>query len=756
MTMKKYLMALLIALALLPAMASNNVAPWGWAVCSDEAGTAYTLSGGNFTDATTKTLTASGGGQSDDAQIKQAIAQYDIIILDGANGDFTIEQVMKLAAKNKTIIGINNARLCTKFYLTDEDIAYLKAQNLEGLSSTDQYTGTLPDGTERTCDKRAFFTMKAMMELQYQKTGVYSLPNKSGIFSIEPSSENIIIRNLSLIGPGAVDIDGADLITNQGTHVWIDHCTFVDAQDGALDSKKCDWSTYTYNHFYYTSRSYSHAYTCGCGWADGTMTLHLTFAGNIWGEGCMRRLPQCDDCYVHLVNNYLNCPGNDAGMTIQKSCNALVEGNYAATGVTDPLTDNGTGSNVMSKDNSFGNSQIGSVVTVPYQYTKMAVADVPATLTGAEGAGATLGNDATYILSTIPVATRAETVYVITADDGHVTSGGVINEVAGITLTFDPNITDWTISGKGSDAQTVDGVELTGKCAQSADTNGAPILLTTKKAGTLTIFFGSAIATNKSVNMTEEDNGLTGSVLSTGATIANGKKPATEIAAWDGIVYELEANKSYKFFIGGTKWRLAAFRYVCSSPATVTATIGVTGWATFTSDKALDFSGVTGLKAYIVTGYTGSAVSLTQMTGTIPANTPLLLEGVTTGVPVAASSSTDVSANLLKAGTGVAVSAESGKTKYVLSSKDGVAVFKKINGTAAVVPVGKAYLEFDGIVSAPQLVFGYNGSTGISTTLNNNEEIKNNNVFDMQGRQIVNGKLQKGLYIVKGKKYVIK
>ncbi len=410
MTMKKTILSLLGAIALLPAMAGdNNVAPWGWATCSDEAGTAYTMSGGNFTDARTVTLTALGGGQTDDDQIKKAIGTNDIIIFDGSKGDFTIGETMKLAStKNKTLIGINNARLCTKFYLTDADNAYLKEQNLDGLSSTDQYTGTLPDGTTLTCDKRAFFTKKAMMELQYQKTGTYSLPNKAGIFHIETSSENIIIRNLSLIGPGAVDIDGADLITNQGRHIWIDHCTFADSQDGALDSKVCDWSTYTFNHFYYTSRSYSHAYTCGCGWAEGTMILHLTFASNIWGEGCVRRLPQCGDCYVHLVNNYHNCPGNSAGITINENCKALVENNFAAAGVNNALTGGGSGRNITVRGNNFNYSNLGSEVTVPYQYTKIAAADVPANLTGTEGAGATLGNDATAILSTIPTEAREE------------------------------------------------------------------------------------------------------------------------------------------------------------------------------------------------------------------------------------------------------------------------------------------------------------------------------------------------------------
>ena len=190
--MKKLFLTLLSAVVLMPAMASNNVAPWGWATCSDESGTAFTLSGGCFTDAKTTTLTALGGGQTDDNQIKLAISQNDIIIFDGSNGDFILNEYVSIGSKNKTLIGINDARLCTKFYLTADDINYLKQQNLEGLSSTKQYTGTLPDGTEITCDERAFFTKKAMMELQYQKTGVYSLPNKSGIFLIESAAENII------------------------------------------------------------------------------------------------------------------------------------------------------------------------------------------------------------------------------------------------------------------------------------------------------------------------------------------------------------------------------------------------------------------------------------------------------------------------------------------------------------------------------------------------------------------------------------
>jgi pectate lyase len=544
--MKKILMIILSAIVIVPAMANNNVAPWGWATCSDETGTAYILNGGNFSNSSTITLTALGDGKTDDAQIKQAIAKNDIIIFDGSNGDFTIGETMKLSStKNKTIIGINNARLCTKFYLTADDIAYLKAQGLEGLSSTNQHTGTLPDGTIVTCDERAFFTKKAIMELQYQKTGSYTLPNKSGIFHIETSSENIIIRNLSLIGPGAVDIDGADLITNQGKHVWIDHCTFVDSQDGALDSKVCDWATYTYNHFYYTDRSYSHAYTCGCGWVSNhEMVIHMTFACNIWGAKCMRRLPQADDCFIHLVNNYHNCPGNSVGMTINSYSKALVEGNYAAAGVNKPLDGSGANRNVTAKDNSFANSQAGSVVSVPYDYTKIAAADVPATLTGNEGAGATLGNDAAYILSTIPTVSRGETgtTYTISPathdegwnfgdisitvsgkdySEGHVTSDftGIkfsrntdytINLPAGITITS-VEVTAYTnvdtgdlayVSKLGANEFNTDSGTFPLRTGKTIETH--EYTLSTPASGSMTIRFGNnqATAVIKLISMT--------------------------------------------------------------------------------------------------------------------------------------------------------------------------------------------------------------------------------------------------------------
>lgn len=192
--------------------------------------------------------------------------------------------------------------------------------------------------------------------------------------------------------------------------------------------------------------------------------------------------------------------------------------------------------------------------------------------------------------------------------------------------------------------------------------------------------------------------------------------------------------------------------YFLINPVVEASVDATYGWSTFVSDKALDFTGISDVKAYIVTGHTGTAVDMTQMTGSVPANTPLLLEGSTTVVPALVSSSTDVSANLLKAGTGADVAAEEGKTKYVLSANGGVATFLKINGTAATVPTGKAYLEFTGSVPASYLNLDNSGATGIETL--NMISADGSEVYNLSGQRVAQP--TKGLYIVNGKKVIIK
>lgn len=175
-------------------------------------------------------------------------------------------------------------------------------------------------------------------------------------------------------------------------------------------------------------------------------------------------------------------------------------------------------------------------------------------------------------------------------------------------------------------------------------------------------------------------------------------------------------------------------------------------WSTLVSERPLDFTGST-VKAYIVTGNEGNVLTKTQMTGIVPANTPLLLNATAGAhkITVAASNPTDISGNKLVAGTGDEVSAVEGKTRYVLSVENDEATFLKIAGTAATVPVGKAYLELDGSVPAPTLSFG--DATSVNDVISKTEEVRGE-YFNLNGQRVAQP--TKGLCIVNGKKVIIK
>ncbi len=193
--------------------------------------------------------------------------------------------------------------------------------------------------------------------------------------------------------------------------------------------------------------------------------------------------------------------------------------------------------------------------------------------------------------------------------------------------------------------------------------------------------------------------------------------------------------------------------------AKVGTTISAYDWSTFVcGDYALDFSQAPdGLTAYAVTGHDGTNINKVEVASAVPAGTPLLLKGdanTTYFIPVAASG-TAPTVNLLKAGTNVIP--ESGKTKYALSVESGAAHFKKITSARAI-PVGKAYLEFSEEIAARELGFdGFDGGDATGINMVNGEGLKVNGsevYYDLQGRRVLYPK--KGLYIVNGKKVVIK
>lgn len=186
----------------------------------------------------------------------------------------------------------------------------------------------------------------------------------------------------------------------------------------------------------------------------------------------------------------------------------------------------------------------------------------------------------------------------------------------------------------------------------------------------------------------------------------------------------------------------------------VSKTITDAGWATYCSPYALDFSGVSGLTAYIITGATGSTLNLTKVND-VPANKGVLLEGAAGDydIPVVASSSTDVSANKLEGVISETPGVDAGI--YVLMNIDSkVGFYKTLN--AFTVGANTAYLpsNFAGSGSGDARAFylfdeDATGINAVSTT-----KAETGDYYNLAGQRVAQP--TKGLYIVNGKKYVVK
>ena len=189
--------------------------------------------------------------------------------------------------------------------------------------------------------------------------------------------------------------------------------------------------------------------------------------------------------------------------------------------------------------------------------------------------------------------------------------------------------------------------------------------------------------------------------------------------------------------------------YVALAPAPVSATIGSAGWATLYTDKALDFSGVTGLTAYTAT-CDGSTVTLTPVDN-VPANTGVVLKGVadTYSIPVIASSTT-AQGDLQGSATATAFNAFSGYDLYMLAKNGSEAQFKKVSSGS--IP-GKAFLKVAAKGDAPALDVVFGDATGIEA-VKKAETVADGAYYNLAGQRVAQP--TKGLYIVNGKKVVIK
>ncbi|MDO4930162.1 MAG: hypothetical protein Q4E59_03405 [Bacteroidales bacterium] len=166
-----------------------------------------------------------------------------------------------------------------------------------------------------------------------------------------------------------------------------------------------------------------------------------------------------------------------------------------------------------------------------------------------------------------------------------------------------------------------------------------------------------------------------------------------------------------------------------------------------------------GVSAYYVSAAADGVATVTALgTGAVPANTGVLLTSADQTsalmVPVTNESVAAMGTNLLGNSAGADLAIESNSDKYILTKNaDGKIAFY-LSG-AGTLSMNKAYLDLSSSTSsANSLVLNFGGTAtsieGVEATEAETDKV----IYDLSGRSVKNA--QKGLYIVNGKKVIVK
>ena len=250
--------------------------------------------------------------------------------------------------------------------------SYAKAGNKTIYIKPGTYAGTVDVGSNVTL---------------YGYPGVtITQPSKGSGIKIS-GSKNVIIRNISVQGVGAVDEDDEDClqINHEAKNIWIDHVHVYDGHDGNMDIvNQSDYITVSWSKFTYTSKSKNHQFSNLFGNSDSKTAdanaLKITVHHNWWGDGVKERMPRVRFGQVHVVNNLYTSSAASYCVRAGMKANIRVESNVFI-GVKNPLDYNNQSkedakvsmiNNYYEKTSGNTTGQ-GTAFTPPY---KMSVTDV--------------------------------------------------------------------------------------------------------------------------------------------------------------------------------------------------------------------------------------------------------------------------------------------------------------------------------------------------------------------------------------------
>ncbi|MBO4821751.1 MAG: hypothetical protein J5548_09840 [Prevotella sp.] len=177
--------------------------------------------------------------------------------------------------------------------------------------------------------------------------------------------------------------------------------------------------------------------------------------------------------------------------------------------------------------------------------------------------------------------------------------------------------------------------------------------------------------------------------------------------------------------------------------------IGDTGYATLCWPTALDFSG-NDFQANIGVGVTGTTFMTLSEVEKVPANTPLVIKGTpgTYSLTTTKGDVEDVSDNILSGTPTETLKVEEGANIYALASKtEGIGFYRCL--VDVVIPQYKAYYAPEAAATDAYL---FEETTGIDQTA---VEASDADIYTISGVKVSNAS-QKGVYIVNGKKVVVK
>ncbi|MDI6804735.1 MAG: T9SS type A sorting domain-containing protein [Bacteroidota bacterium] len=206
-------------------------------------------------------------------------------------------------------------------------------------------------------------------------------------------SKNVIVRNIKFMNSpdDGINIQGDD-VEGTGNHIWIDHCTFTNCYDGALDvTHTASYVTLSWNYFY------KHDKACLQGHSDSQtsdVAMKITWHHNYF-DSTGQRHPRVRFGKSHVFNNYYRkC--SLYGVSSNLEADVVVEGSYfldvpipfETSRDASPPGDLVARNNILAGTTGGGSTR-GTAFepSTFYTYAVDLAADIPAMLTAYAGSG---------------------------------------------------------------------------------------------------------------------------------------------------------------------------------------------------------------------------------------------------------------------------------------------------------------------------------------------------------------------------------